>query len=77
MTQEEKVKLLTDCIRAARSIEELAERLDAADVVPVVRCEDCRHRDPEDKRCEHWKSNTRAHREDNDFCSYGEKKKRP
>ena len=24
----------------------------AADVVPVVRCRDCKHRDPEDKKCD-------------------------
>lgn len=42
-------------------------------VAPVVRCKDCRHRDPEDRRCDHYMGgNTPFARNDNDFCSYGE-----
>lgn len=40
----------------------------------IVRCEDCRHRDPETKKCDcgcwHFPFVT----EDDDFCSYGETK---
>ena len=48
-----------------------------ADVVEVVRCKDCVHRDPEDKKCD---SAFQAKggifpMGDNDFCSYGERRK--
>jgi hypothetical protein len=43
--------------------------------VEVVRCCDCKHRDPEDKRCEHYMNNNYFTRADEDFCSYGERKK--
>lgn len=36
-------EILSECMREAGSIEELAERLAASDVVPVVRCMDCKH----------------------------------
>lgn len=47
------------------------------DVVPVVRCKDCIHRDPEDKKCD-CSFQARGGifpMDDNDFCSYGEKVK--
>lgn len=47
----------------------------AADVVPVVRCKDCRWRGREDcamfYRCDCGEQHTWE--TDNDFCSYGEK----
>ena len=47
----------------------------AADVVPVVRCKDCRWRGREEcamfYRCECGEQHTWE--TDNDFCSYGEK----
>lgn len=44
------------------------------DVEPVVRCKDCKHRDPEDKKCDcghdiHWQ----LPRPDNWFCADGER----
>lgn len=46
-----------------------------ADLVAVVRCKDCKHRDPEDKRCEHYMVGfVPFPRRDNDFCSYGERR---
>ena len=48
-----------------------------ADVVEVVRCKDCIHRDPEDKKCDcSFQANGGIFpMDDDDFCSYGEKKK--
>ena len=45
--------------------------------VEVVRCKDCIHRDPEDKKCD-CSFQARGGifpMDDNDFCSYGEKVK--
>lgn len=41
---------------------------------PVVRCKECKHRDPEDKRCDCGCWHTPFTTNDNDFCSYGERK---
>ena len=40
----------------------------------VVHCKDCKHRDPEDKRCGcgYWHNLLTTN--DNDFCRYGERK---
>ena len=48
-----------------------------ADVVEVVRCKDCVHRDPEDKKCDSaFQANGGIFPVgDNDFCSYGERRK--
>lgn len=47
----------------------------AADVVPVVRCKDCRYRDPENNHCDHaGGSAIYFPRKPDDFCSYGERK---
>lgn len=46
-----------------------------SDLQPVVRCKDCKHRDPEDKRCDHYMgTQIPFSRADDDFCSYGERK---
>lgn len=48
-----------------------------ADVVEIVRCKDCIHRDPEDKKCD-CSFQARGGifpMDDNDFCSYGERRK--
>ena len=48
----------------------------AADVVPVVRCRDCKHRDPEDKKCD-CGGLEHAHMfpvADDWFCADGEKR---
>lgn len=40
----------------------------------VVHCKDCKHRDPEDKRCDCGCWHNPFTTNDNDFCSYGERK---
>ena len=44
------------------------------EMVAVVRCKDCKHRDPEDKRCDCGCWHTPFTTNDYDFCSYGERK---
>ena len=64
-----------DAEEVFKSLPYVREALEMAKqtVAPVVRCKDCRHRDPEDRRCDHYMSgNTPFARNDNDFCSYGE-----
>ena len=70
-TQEE-VLLIMNLIIERESMKEVAE-----DVVQVVRCKDCIHRDPEDKKCD-CSFQARGGifpMDDNDFCSYGEGRK--
>lgn len=67
-TQEE-VLLIMNLIIERESMKEVAE--------DIVRCKDCIHRDPEDKRCD-CSFQARGGifpMDDNDFCSYGEKVK--
>ena len=47
-----------------------------SDVVEVVRCKDCIHRDPEDKKCDcsFQAKGGIFPMNDDDFCSYGERK---
>ena len=48
----------------------------SADVVPVVRCKDCRHRDPEDQKCDSGEFERQGcpfKVADNYFCAYGER----
>ena len=70
-TQEE-VLLIMNLIIERESMKEVAE-----DVVQVVRCKDCIHRDPEDKKCDcsFQAKGGIFPMDDNDFCSYGEKVK--
>ena len=62
-----------------RILEDAEKRIDSptADVVQVVRCKDCIHRDPEDKKCDcsFQAKGGIFPMDDNDFCSYGEKVK--
>lgn len=47
----------------------------AADVRPVVRCRDCRHRDPEDRKCDSGEMERQGcvfPVDDDYFCAYGE-----
>lgn len=55
----------------------LVETAETADVVRIVRCKDCIHRDPEDKKCDcsFQARGGMFPMDDNDFCSYGEKVK--
>lgn len=48
----------------------------AADVRPVVLCKDCRHRDPEDHKCDSGEMERQGcpfKVADNYFCAYGER----
>ena len=48
----------------------------AADVVPVVLCKDCRHRDPEDHKCDSGQLERAGcvfPVDDDYFCAYGER----
>ena len=48
----------------------------AADVRPVVYCKGCRHRDPEDHKCDcgqFERAGCVSHVDDDYFCAYGEK----
>ena len=55
----------------------LVETAETADVVRVVRCKDCIHRDPEDKKCDcsFQAKGGIFPMDDDDFCSYGERRK--
>ena len=45
------------------------------DAVPVVRCRECKHCDPENHHCDHPMSTAAPlSRKPDDFCSYGERK---
>lgn len=61
-------------VYGVESVLEYAEYLPTVDAVPVTRCKDCKHRDPEDKRCDCGCWHTPFATNDNDFCSYGERK---
>ena len=53
------------------------ENAPTVDAVEVVRCKDCIHRDPEDKKCDcsFQARGGMFPMDDNDFCSYGERRK--
>jgi hypothetical protein len=49
----------------------------AADVAPIVRCKDCRHRDPEDHKCDSGEFERQGcpfKVADTYFCAYGERR---
>ena len=48
------------------------------DAIPVVRCKDCRHRDPEDRKCDSGEMERQGcvfPVDDDYFCAYGERRK--
>ena len=54
---------------------ELIEKAPTIDAVPVVRCRECKHCDPENYHCDHPMSTAAPlRRKPDDFCSYGERK---
>ena len=62
--------------RAIRRARRIVADFPAADVVPVVRCRDCKHRDPEDRKCD-CGGLKHAHMfpvADDWFCADGERK---
>ena len=51
------------------------EAAQTVDAVPVVRCRECNHCDPENYHCDHPMGTTAPlRRKPHDFCSYGERK---
>ena len=57
------------------SLIELIEKAPTIDAVPVVRCRDCKHCDPENYHCDHPMGTAAPlRRKPDDFCSYGERK---
>ena len=60
-----------------RKVWERLKQYEDSGAVEVVRCKDCKHRDPEDKRCDCGCWHTPFTTNDNDFCSYGERRGRP
>ena len=50
------------------------EAAQTIDAVPVVRCRECKHCDPENYHCDHPMGTAAPlRRKPDDFCSYGEK----
>ena len=56
----------------------MIESRPTVDAVPVVRCRECKHRDPEDKRCDcgghEWVKGKILPVKDDWFCADGERK---
>ena len=51
------------------------EDMQTVDAVPVVRCRECKHCDPENYHCDHPMGTAAPlKRKPDDFCSYGERK---
>ena len=51
------------------------QQLITIDAVPVVRCRECNHCDPENYHCDHPMGTAAPlRRKPDDFCSYGERK---
>ena len=51
------------------------QQLLTIDAVPVVRCRECKHCDPENYHCDHPMGTAAPlRRKPDDFCSYGERK---
>ena len=70
-------KYCQDGACSQRKVWERLKQYEDSGAVEVVRCKDCKHRDPEDKRCDCGCWHTPFTTNDNDFCSYGERRERP
>ena len=66
------------CIRYRSSLsceECVVNDAPTVDAVPVVRCRECNHCDPENYHCDHPMSTAAPlRRKPDDFCSYGKRK---
>ena len=52
-----------------------AKEMQTVDAVPVIRCRECKHCDPENYHCDHPMGTAAPlKRKPDDFCSYGERK---
>ena len=75
---------MAECLIDERTAERFAtfcaladavEESPTVDAVPVVRCKDCKHCDPENYHCDHAMSTAAPlRRKPDDFCSYGERR---
>ena len=65
-----------DAIVSLRDVRRAIAQAKNANVVEVVRCKDCVHRDPEDKKCDcsFQAKGGIFPMDDDDFCSYGERR---
>ena len=55
----------------------LNQQLPTIEAVPVVRCRECNHCDPENYHCDHPMGTAAPlRRKPDDFCSYGDRKER-
>ena len=70
-------KYCPDGACSQRKVWERLKQYEDSGAVEVVRCKDCKHRDPEDKRCDCGCWHNPFTTNDNDFCSYGERRERP
>ena len=58
-----------------RDVVDMLESAPTVDAVPVVRCRECKHCDPENYHCDHPMGTAAPlRRKPDDFCSYGERK---
>ena len=56
-------------------IQQAVDEQQTIDAVPVVRCRECKHCDPENHHCDHHMGTAAPlRRNPDDFCSYGERK---
>lgn len=56
-------------------IQQAVDEQSTIDAVPVVRCRECKHCDPENNHCDHPMGTAAPlKRKPDDFCSYGERK---
>jgi len=72
---EQQLKRLDDG-EAYRRLDAWLNTIPAADVRPVVLCKDCRHRDPEDHKCDCGQLERAGcvfPVDDDYFCAYGER----
>ena len=54
----------------------MLDKIPTIDAVPVVRCLECKHCDPENHHCDHHMGTAAPlRRKPDDFCSYGEKRR--
>lgn len=75
---------MAECLIDERTAERFAtfcaladavEESHTVDAVPVVRCKECKHCDPENYHCDHAMSTAAPlRRKPDDFCSYGERR---
>lgn len=73
--------IFDDCIFSdmtfERDLKIFIDSFDTIDAVPVVRCKDCKHRDPEDRKCDSGaleRAGCVFPVEDDYFCAWGERR---